>query len=152
MNAVFRCFVACLIALALPVQGMASMTMAHCGQGHERKHSDQEPAHHHERHDSANPHHHESALTEASDEAPSALTEASDEVAAANHPPAQADELSDLARCSSCASCCAGSVLPSVMLRIPEPAPAPTVFVVDIVDIGAFATGGPDRPPRSILA
>jgi hypothetical protein len=38
------------------------------------------------------------------------------------------------------------------MPRIPDPAPAPTVFVVDLVDLDAFATDGPDRPPRRLLA
>ena len=148
MHSLLRLLLTWLIVLALPVQGMASMTMAHCGEGHERMQATlAEPGHHHDAHASAGAHHHDLAVADGAD-----AHDALDRSGAADQQPAQPDEPGDLGTCSSCASCCAGSALPSVMPRIPEPPPATTFFIVDSVDIDAFATDGPDRPPRRRLA
>jgi hypothetical protein len=67
---------------------------------------------------------------------------------------AQSGKIHDLSQytCSACASCCAGAALPSAMPRIHEPASAPVAFAEVVVTIDAFASDGPDRPPRSPLA
>lgn len=121
-----------LIASALPVQGMASATMAHCGQSHERMHTAQASGHAHEAQDGAGaPHHHEVTTDTA---AP--------------------DQFTDLGqyKCSSCASCCSAIALLAPMPGVPAPTLAPTVFASVVVGVDAFASDGPDRPPRVDLA
>jgi hypothetical protein len=133
-----------LTALALPVQGLASATMTHCGPSHERMQVTQVGAGHHHGFDAGVSFHSHRAQT----------------AAAADHPPAtahgahQPDKFSDLGKykCSSCASCCAGVALLSVMPRVAAPDPTATVFAATEFAIGAFATDGPDRPPRLQLA
>lgn len=152
MHPIVRFFVALFVVLALPVQGMASLTMAHCGQGHERMQATPAEASHPLGTRTTTP---DGGAPE--DDGHAGHTghtghQADGESGAIDHQPAQPDDRGDPGTCSSCASCCAGSALPSVMPRIPDLAPAPTVFVVDLVDIDAFATDGPDRPPRRLLA
>jgi hypothetical protein len=121
-----------LIAVALPVQGMAGAAMAHCGQSHERMHAAQAGGHHHDAEgDAAAPHHHE-VTTDA----------------------ATPDQITDLGqyKCSSCASCCSAIALLASMPDVPTPALAPTVFATAVVGVDAFTSDGPDRPPRCDLA
>ena len=85
-----------LVALALPVQAVASATMAHCGQSHQRMHTAQadshrqvSPGHHdHVGHDGASQHRHDAA-----------------KVAPSGHDVAQAENFTDLGtyKCSACA-------------------------------------------------
>jgi hypothetical protein len=131
------------VAIALPVQGMAGVTMAHCGSSHARMVAVMEASQHrHSDHDAVAAHHHDAHETD---------------IATQGHHTAQAKsqpgKLSDLAqyKCSSCASCCAGSALPSAMPRMPEPTAAPAVFAEEMVTVDAFASDGPDRPPRTPL-
>lgn len=125
-----------LVTVALPLQGVAGVTMAHCGASHERM-------------DAAMPgasqavagHDHHGVHVHGPDD-PSHV-----------HPPAPAPKHdADLAqyKCSSCASCCAGSALPASGPRLPEERAAPAVFVEPRVTVVAFATDGPDRPPRTL--
>jgi hypothetical protein len=144
MQVWLRLLIVWFIALALPVQGVASATLAHCGQSHEPVHA--APGgleHHHSAHEAGAAAHHEADLVDAADLADATIS---------TH--AQPDRLADLTKhkCSSCASCCAGSVLPSVMPRIPELASAPTIITGEVVAVDAFASDGPDRPPRTQLA
>lgn len=145
MQRIVRLIVVWLVALALPVQGIAGMTMAHCGHGSDRSPTAQpQVGHQHGGHESASVHPHDSVAVESAD--------LNDPAVAADLRPALADDFDDLAKCSSCASCCAGSALPSALPRILPAVPGPTVFVEPRVDIDAFATDGPDRPPRLLLA
>lgn len=151
MQAWLRLLIVWFIALALPIQGVAGATMAHCGPRHQPMHvaagvpgSPQaaQPhaagaAHSHHLH-----HHHD------------------DDVGAAAHstshpePAPQAAEqpgkFTDLAEytCSSCASCCVGTALTGTTPRVPESEPAPTEFAETTVTVDPFASDGPDRPPR----
>jgi hypothetical protein len=139
MQVWLRLLIVWCIALALPVQGFASVTMAHCGPSHEGMHAAQGASHHdHSAHQASAAHHHD---------APAAN-------AAAGPAKAQPAAFSDLAKykCSACASCCAACALPSAMLRIPQPLSTPTVFAEDVVAVEAYACDGPDRPPRLFLA
>ena len=72
---------------------------------------------------------------------------------AATQAKSHSGNLSDLAqyKCSSCASCCAGSALPSAIPRLLEPTAAPAVFAEEMVTVDAFVSDGPDRPPRTHL-
>lgn len=122
-----------LIAVALPVQALASATMLHCGPGHQRVHAAQMgmapdvSAHHdHSQHQAASNPSHDFGKT-----AP----------------------LADLGKykCSACAACSSGCALPSSMLVIAAPEFGATVFLAVVPAVEAFAVDGPDRPPRSVL-
>lgn len=133
------------VAIALPVQGMAGVTMAHCGQSHERMGAAMEASQHrYTAADAGAAHHHDADMADGADQA---------DYATAIQAKAQPDKLSDLAqyKCSSCNSCCAGSALPSAPPGLPESTAAPAVFIEEMVTIDAFASDGPDRPPRTHL-
>lgn len=145
MQVWLRLLIVWFVAIALPVQGMAGVTMAHCASSHERMGAAaQVTAHEHADHDAGVAHHHDSDA--------SRVTDAADQAKAAQDP-LKSDKMSNLAqyKCSSCASCCAGSALPSAMPRIPQVAAAPAVFAEEMVSVDAFASDGPDRPPRTHL-
>ena len=145
MQVWLRLLIVWFIAIALPVQGMAGVSMAHCGSSHERMGDAAQAApYQHADHDAGAAHHHEG---DAADELDSAAR------ATAGQTQMKSGKLSDLAqyKCSSCASCCAGSALPSTMLRLPQVTAAPAVFTEEMVTVDAFASDGPDRPPRSHL-
>ena len=133
MHAWLRYVMACLLALALPAQGLANAAMLHCGSSHERMHTQSpafQAADHHEHH-----------------------AEHGDHAEHAGHDPVAPDKLTDLGqyKCSSCASCCAGIALLSAMPQLVVPELGATVFAVLTPGIAAFATDGPDRPPRRSL-
>jgi len=139
MQVWLRLLIVWFIAIALPVQGMAGLTMAHCAPSHERMGAAaQVIAHQHADQDAGVAHHHNG--------------DAADDAKAAQDP-VKSDKMSNLAqyKCSSCASCCAGSALPSAMPRIPQVAAVPTVFAEAMTSVDAFASDGPDRPPRNHL-
>lgn len=131
-----------IIAVALPVQGIAGVTLAHCGPGHERMAAAFEDARHaHAGHDAATPHHHAAAVDhdlDQTDQGASAPTKAK---------PGALTELGKY-KCSSCAACCAGTALPSAVPRVPQASAGATVFAEEMVAVDAFASDGPERPPR----
>jgi len=133
-----------LVALALPVQAIASATMAHCGQSHQRMHTAQadshrqvSPGHDHVGHDGASQHQHDAA-----------------EAAASGHDVAQADNFTDLGtyKCSACASCCSVCALLSTMPQLAAPEFMPAVFAAVVLAVDPFAADGLERPPRIDLA
>jgi len=143
MQVWLRLLIVWFITIALPVQGMAGVTMTHCGSSHQRMGAAMESSpHRHADHDAVAAHHHDAGATD---------------VATLGHDTAQTKaqpgKLSVPAqyKCSSCASCCAGSALPSATPRMPEPTAAPAVFAEEAVAVDAFASDGPDRPPRTHL-
>jgi hypothetical protein len=151
MQAWFRLLVVWFIALALPIQGVASATMAHCGPGHQPMHvaagtpSVPQAAQPHAA-GAAHAHH------QPHDEGAAAHSAGHPEPAphAAAQPGKFTGKFADLAKykCSSCASCCAGAALRGAMPRVPDSEPAPTVFAEATVTVDPFASDGPDRPPR----
>jgi hypothetical protein len=133
------------IAIALPAQGMAGVTMAHCGQSHESMGAATDASHHrHAAHDASTAHQHDADIADGADQADDTMAAQAKE---------QSGKLSDLGqyKCSSCASCCAGAALPSAMPRALEPTAAPAVVTEEMVTVDAFASDGPDRPPRIYL-
>lgn len=143
---------ACLLALALPAQGLTNATMLHCGSSHQRMHNAQPaPVAEHQAHQAAGSHHPHGA-----DHAVDHIT---DHTAPADHgtaspdTPETPDKVTDLGqyKCSACASCCAGLALLSSMPRVGAPERGTTVFLTVMPTVGAFATDGPDRPPRTSL-
>ena len=150
MQVWLRLLIVWFIAIALPVQGIAGATMAHCGSSHERMGAAMEAAQRHADHEAGTAHHHDADAVDVADRAGHADQE---DHATATPVKAQAGKLSDRAqyKCSSCASCCAGSALPSAMPRLPEAPAEPADFAEVMVTVVAFASDGPDRPPRNHL-
>jgi hypothetical protein len=145
MQVWLRLLIVWFIAIALPVQGMAGVTMAHCGSSHARMGATMEaPQHRHAEHEAGSAHHHPADVEDGA---------AQPDHGAAPQAKAQSSKLSDLAqyKCSSCASCCAGSALPSAIPCLPETMAAPAVFAEEMVTVDAFTSDGPDRPPRTHL-
>ncbi|WKB54004.1 hypothetical protein [Eleftheria terrae] len=134
----------CLLALALPVQGTAAATLIACGPGHARLAGPWERSAH--AHGDASAPHGEDAVP-----AHPGASEASHPPATSSGDTAQLDRLSKVS-CSACAACCASAALPSA-----APAFAPLRFDAGYsstvpLRLAAFLTGGPDRPPRHVLA
>jgi hypothetical protein len=53
-------------------------------------------------------------------------------------------------KCSACSACCAPGLMPTPASGLPAAEPAPTVFAAVEFSVEAFASDGPDRPPRTI--
>ncbi len=143
-----------LMAVALPVQGAAAATMLTCGPGHHgpsaaHSHVDGDPAHVH-------------TDSESHTDAEERMVHGSGDASSPGHAHASADggpsatadgnEVHRAAgKCSACASCCTVAVLPTSILSIaPPPAPDRVVTVFQ-AQAAVFMTGGPERPPRTIL-
>jgi len=123
MQVWLRLLIVWFVALALPLQGMAAVTMAHCGQSHERMQKAQPETSHHG--------------SAGHDGVSAKVKAAADPIETAKY------------KCSSCASCCAGAALPSLIPRIPVIPQSPVFSTDEQVAVDAFASDGPDRPPRT---
>ena len=135
-----------LIAVALPIQGVAAATMLHCGATHEhRQVTSTSVVHVHEQmgmHSEANAgegHVHHHGHDQASADATSADT------AGHHHANGQTG-------CSVCASCCSAAALPVMPLVLASQDLAETATTVHSRPVAVFLTDGPERPPRTILA
>ena len=148
MGFLIRTLLIWLMVLAVPAQGAAAATMAYCGPNHHgggtatqaletesAQHSNHRSGTH-----SAHAHHDMSALA---DEGNSAAADS-----AASPPGGHADKQ----KCSACASCCSIGAMLSSTIAVPVPDVTPTVFSAVVPSVDAFATDGPDRPPRIVLA
>jgi len=128
-----------LLALALPIQGAAAATMAHCEPArdqtsHAAGHDHAAPAPH-QAHDAA-------AGTTPAQAAPSM---------AASGDSNGVDVTSSMQKCSACAACCVGLGLPSSAFELPQaPATGPAPASLSARD-AVFVTSGPERPPRPPL-
>ena len=57
------------------------------------------------------------------------------------------------ASCSACAACCASAALPATPVVFEPTTLAPDAFVLPAPQhVASFVSGGPERPPRSVLA
>ncbi len=137
-----------LIAVALPIQGVAAATMLHCGSVHEQRvavPSNEGHAHQHHHagmHSVAvtvegGAHHHGHDL---------AASHTTDADAPAHH------HTGGTAGCSVCASCCGAAALPVMPLVLASQDRTETVVVVQNLPTVVFLTDGPERPPRTTLA
>jgi len=147
MRKLIRLALLWLVALALPLQGVAAATMLHC-----------HPAHHRDAASTAHDHHH-GAADQRHDHALHGVSHTGDLTA---HETQAADEdTSDGARgadslnkvsCSACAACSSGVALPTTPVFLSPPAlihgPSPALSF----DAAVFLTDGPERPPRTPLA
>ena len=131
-----RALLTWVLAVALPLQGVAAATMLHCSDdGLPATQSNRVspapiagampmPASHH--------HHHETSSADAPKES-------------------GAQVASSKAKCSVCASCCVATALPAAIhdfdAKVASESFAPTLAQAAPV----FLTGGPERPPRSSI-
>jgi hypothetical protein len=133
-----------LVALALPLQGLAAATMLSCGPGHHRMAAAQPvsaPAHDRGAHDHASASHaHDADQHEAA-------TDPKDRDGTA------AGEMHQLAKfkCSACAACCSATALPSSVITFDPQQHAADFDALPFAPSVQFQTGGPERPPRSSL-
>lgn len=141
MSFVVRALLIGLLVLAVPLQGFAAATMAFCSPDHHGRgaavtlHASV-PADHA---------HHGAAATDHGH--PQAGFVADEDTASPAEPSGAKKH-----NCSACASCCSvGAILNSVV-ALPVPTFTPTGFSTLEPSVDAFAAGGPDRPPRFVLA
>ncbi len=124
--------IAVLVALALPVQGLANAVMLNCGPSHQRMqavvsgHAAHAQHAEHAHHDSAAPPHSQAAHH-------------ADTAAVAGDDAGSPDTLTDLGqfKCSACASCCSGLALLRALPQVPAPDAVATVFVAVRPSVGA---------------
>jgi hypothetical protein len=145
MRLSLRLLIVWLMALALPLQALASVTMLHCGPSHERMQGARASV----EADLLSPHAHGSA-SHVHDGVAASAGHAGSLSGAAAQPEKPADP--GKYKCSACAACCSIGALPSPALAVPAPAVSPTVFFAVVPTVGASAAAGPERPPRIVLA
>lgn len=138
MSVVFRTLLALLLAVAIPMQGMAAAAMLHCGPSHHRSAVVQSSAHDDSAHEHSG-HQVEGASVEAAGnhgagDAPNGLGDASQ------------------AKCSACANCCSYAAMPNAVSSLAEPRLEAVGFIASPQSFVPVDLSGLKRPPRSILA
>jgi hypothetical protein len=129
MRRVLKLWLMLIIALALPVQGFAAATMFHCASAMGQA-SAAAGGHDHSRHSHAGAN--DASMHQAQGKA--------------DLNPGQSPA------CSACASCCTAAALPAAPIPIAS-TDAPSSYARPMAPaIAAFLTGGPERPPRLLLA
>ena len=133
-----------LLALALPAQGVMAATMVFCGPDHHDQASAAVAAHdagaaHEAQHFDAQSGH--AAQASHSGEAAADETATPDKFAQ-----------SEMQKCSVCAACCSAAAIHDTLPNLPVVEPAATDFAALVPVVEPFASDGPDRPPRHVLA
>lgn len=133
-----------LLALALPAQGVMAATMVFCGPDHRDQASAAVAAH-----DAGVAHdaQHFNSQPDAAAQDSHAGEAAADETAAADK-----FAQSEMQKCSVCAACCSAAAIHDNVPKLPAVEPAAADFAAVAPAIAHFASDGPDRPPRHILA
>lgn len=134
-----------LLALAIPLQGFAASAMLFCAPAHSGMVAvtQHQPTHQHE-HASAPSHH-------APQTATASLSHA-DDVTPSQAPTAKVGQVGD-GKCSTCATCCTGSVLVSTLSAQPSVAVTGSISIPFTTEL--FASHVPEGsapPPRSNIA
>ena len=138
-----------LIALAVPVQGSAAVTMFGCGPGHHGDMRSSQVAMAGEHTQDAGHHSHEAVAEQ---------IESHDQDGGVSHDRSHSLKTHGSAQkvakgnCTPCASCCVVAALPATVILF-EPVPLVDSFVL-LVRSGAisFLADGLERPPRPFLA
>ena len=144
----FRTLLICLLALAVPAQGAVAATMAFCGPNHHGG-----PAAPHAEQMAPSKHVHAQAHAHGTHGDHDNATPAQEDSADAGSSAAPAESgHADKQKCSACASCCSIGAILNTVRGVPAPDLSPTVFSVVAPCVDAFASDGPDRPPRIVLA
>lgn len=149
MKRFVRCFVMGLLVLALPVQGFAASTMLLCGAGHHGPAQAIEGGHDHASHM------HVDAREVSAVSGSPAHGDAAEAVPSrqgSSFSPLPAKRAKVVGKCSACAACCTVAFLPTTVIAFTASASSRALQVVELTSHVGFFTGGPDRPPRLLLA
>ena len=133
-----------LLALALPAQGVMAATMVFCGPDHRDQVSAAVAAHdagvaHDAMHFNAQSDH--AAQDSHAGEAAADETATPDKFAQ-----------SEMQKCSVCSACCSAAAIHDTLPKLPAVEPAAADFATVAPAVEPFASDGPDRPPRHVLA
>lgn len=148
MSRALRTILLWVMALAMPVQGMAASVMQFCGPGHARVLQGFVPA---ERqgtavHDHGPGHHHPAVGSVRDPATPAAHSAAVDE------PSGSASAHHGKYSCSACAACCSMMAMPSGFALPLRPELASELSPSPPVPVQSHLPDGLDRPPRVHLA
>ena len=151
MRRVLRIALMWLLALAVPVQGVAATTMLSCGPNHasaaataaphdEAPHHAQvgQSPHHEQQHQQQHGQGHENGHDTAGNDD----TGGDDDTGAVKVA---------TQKCSACASCCTAAMLPATASASLAPVVPDFVAPGLPADVADFLTDGPERPPRLLL-
>ena len=141
---VLRLAVVCLLAFALPLQGVTAATMMVCGMAQQGSHSMETEHAHHAAAPAAESHPH-IAAAESHDRAAHTHTSggSSDEKSSATQ---------EAQKCSVCASCCVGAAAPAEPLSFASVKLADQFAPLVPRSVTAYVSEGLERPPRLFLA
>jgi hypothetical protein len=144
MRRVIRLVFAFLLVAAIPLQGIAAVTMTLCGSGQSADHADSPAPSHgamaaHQHADHGMHHQHASAAL------------ADDDQTALRSPQVGPDKQSQ-SKCSVCASCCSAAAVPSPAVVFNSVVMAEFFAPAASTGAPAFLTAGLERPPRPFLA
>lgn len=149
MSRALRIVLMWLIALAVPVQGSASVTMFGCGPAHHGGTGSSQMATAVERTQGADHHSHEAVTEE---------VESQDHDGGVPHDGSHSVKTHGTAQqvakgnCTPCASCCVIAALPATVILF-EPVPLVDSFVLAAQSCASsFFADGLERPPRTFLA
>lgn len=138
-----------LIALAVPIQGSAAVTMFGCGPGHHGEMGSSQVAMANKPTQDADHHPHEAVAEE---------VESHDHDDGVPHDRSDSLETHGTAQkvakgnCTPCASCCVVAALPATVILF-EPVPLIDSFVLSVQSgVNSFLASGLERPPRLFLA
>lgn len=134
MNRLCRLILLCLMALALPLQGLAAAGVLPCASGH-LPGTHLGTAHGSDAHADCH-----GVSAPSSSSATAAAEPAPDVASAGAH------------KCSACAACGAGMALPAAAPVLPSTGPEPVPVLSLEADAASFIASGLERPPRSHLA
>jgi hypothetical protein len=151
MSLFVRTLVLCVLALALPMQGLAAATMQHCGSNHHARTAAAPKVHDHAAHGHADHQGHGAMTADHHHAAPGTTDVAAD---------TGDDQVSNYlnassvvtAKCSACASCCSALALPATIAQIAVVQQHASRFPPLALEFGPVVTDSLERPPRSSLA
>lgn len=146
MHSLLRRVMVWLMVLAMPVQGIAAVTLQHCGPTHERMQAGLSAP----RVDDGHSHDHAAAqpLVVAVDAVDAGSVDEADRTAL----PDSAVSPDATASCSACATCCSALCIPASTVRVAEPPVRSALVQRPAAGAESFVPAGLDRPPRPILA
>jgi len=142
MIKLFRTLMIALLALAIPVQGVAAAAMLYCGPDHGPGGNAGHTAGHDVGHGHARDGHSQAGHEQAQ---PAVL--AADLAAVPDAPDQPAP-----AKCSVCAACCSAAAIAASTLLFSPPGMEPLPVLMSSSLSYSFITDGPLRPPRHFLA
>jgi hypothetical protein len=126
MHRLLRLFLAAFLALAVPLQGLAGVTMSACAMAHGQEAAMHAVAHDHGAMEADSGHHGE------------------------GHAPAGDEHQAH--NCAACAACCSLSAAPANALALASAAPAPSVAIPFVeVRHASVQPAGLERPPSTVL-